>query len=213
VAPQAGSAHSANADDTARRSLARFAASHCAGDPHALNRDRPVDATLRRALAILDDEPTADASGAEARRARYDRWGLGCDELSSTVLCAGLRPRGATDQLADALLSAASAGEPRVVTLRELRGLNRLHCGTAVWTCENPDVVAAAVDALGSDCPALICTGGWPSPAAGRRPPACGCCARSARRTPCCTTTVTSISRACASSIAFSASPLGGCGG
>jgi uncharacterized protein (TIGR02679 family) len=147
------------------QTLTRFAASQCAGDPHALDRDRPLDATLRRALATLDDEPTADASGAEARRARYDRWGLGCDELSSTVLCAGLRPRGATGQLADALLSAASGGEPRVVTLRELRGLKRLHCGTVVWTCENPDVVAAAVDALGSGCPPLICTGGWPSTA------------------------------------------------
>jgi uncharacterized protein (TIGR02679 family) len=147
------------------QTLVRFAAAHCGGDPHALDRDRPLDAALRRALATIDDEPAADGSGAEARRARYDRWGLGCDELSSTVLCAGLRPRGAGVPVAAALLAAADGGEPRVVTLRELRGVDRLDCGEVVWTCENPDVVAAAVDALGPDCPPLICTGGWPSTA------------------------------------------------
>ena len=46
--------------------------------------------------------------------------------------------------------ASAAGGEPRVVTLRELRGVELLDCGPVVWTCENPDVVAAAVDALGS---------------------------------------------------------------
>jgi uncharacterized protein (TIGR02679 family) len=44
-------------------------------------------------------------------------------------------------------------------------GVEQLDCGPIVWTCENPDVVAAAVDALGVSCPPLICTGGWPSTA------------------------------------------------
>ena len=147
------------------QTLARFAAVHCDGDPHALDRDRPLDAVLRRALAALDEEPGADGAGAEARRAHYDRWGLGCDELSSTVLCAGLRPHAAGGPLPDALRASASGGEPRVLTLRELRGVEILDCGPIVWTCENPDVVAAAADALGSVCPPLICTGGWPSTA------------------------------------------------
>ncbi len=147
------------------QTLARFAAAHCDGNPHGLDRDRPLDPVLRRGLAALDDEPGADGAGAEARRARYDRWGLGCDELSSTVLCAGLRPRELGSPLPDALRAAASWGEPRVVTLRELRGIERLDCGHIAWTCENPDVVAAAADALGPACPPLICTGGWPSTA------------------------------------------------
>ena len=147
------------------QTLARFAAARCGGDPHALDRDRPLDAVLRRALAGLDGEPGADTAGAEARRARYDRWGLGCDELSSTVLCAGLRPCEVGSSLSAALRASASAGEPRVVTLRELRGIELLACGPIVWTCENPDVVAAAADALGPACPPLICTGGWPSTA------------------------------------------------
>lgn len=131
------------------QTLARFAAAHCFGDPHALDRGRPLDATVRRALATLDGD-TETERGAETRRARYDRWGLGCDELSSTVLCLGVWP-GSTD--------------PRVVTLRELRDVERIDCGPIVFTCENPDVVAAAADALGPDCAPLICTGGWASTA------------------------------------------------
>lgn len=131
------------------QTLARFAASRCQGDPHALDRDRPLDTTLRRALALLDGDTEAGA-GAEARRARYDRWGLGCDELSSTVLCLGVWP---------------GSSDPRVLTLRELRTITRLACGPIVFTCENPDVVAAATDALGPRCPPLVCTSGWPSTA------------------------------------------------
>ncbi|MDP1846842.1 MAG: TIGR02679 family protein [Solirubrobacteraceae bacterium] len=131
------------------QTLARFAAAHCQGDPHALDRDRPLDATVRRALAALDGE-TEPRRGAEARRVRYDRWGLGCDELSSTVLCLGVWP---------------GSADPRVLTLRELREVERLSCGPVVFTCENPDVVAAAADALGAGCAPLICTGGWSSTA------------------------------------------------
>ncbi len=111
------------------------------------------------------DGDSAPRDGAEARRERYDRWGLGCDELSSAVLCLGLRAIGSAP-LADALRTAAEHGEPRVVTLRELRGLEVLECGPVAFCCENPDVVAAAADALGAQCPALVCTGGWPSTAA-----------------------------------------------
>ena len=182
------------------QTLARFAAARCGGDPHALDRDRPLDAVLRRALAALDAEPGADTAGAEARRARYDRWGLGCDELSSTVLCAGLRPCEVGSPLSAALRASASGGEPRVVTLRELRGIELLACGPIVWTCENPDVVAAAADALGPACPPLICTGGWPSTACLRLAP----CDRrlGSRRF---VTTVTSTSRGCRFSTVCSA--------
>lgn len=146
------------------QTLARFAALHCAGDPHALDRGRPLDAIVRRALAHLDGDEGLDA-GAEARRERYDRWGLGCDELSSTVLCAGVRPTGA-HPLALALRASADAGQPRVVTLRELRDVDTLGAGADVFCCENPDVVAGAADELASGCPPLVCTGGWPSTAA-----------------------------------------------
>jgi uncharacterized protein (TIGR02679 family) len=93
------------------------------------------------------------------------RWGVGCDELTSTVVCLGLRPAG-SELLAVALRSAAAQGEPRVVTLRELRAVESLACGRSVYCCENPAVIAAAADDLGALCPALVCTGGWPSTAA-----------------------------------------------
>jgi uncharacterized protein (TIGR02679 family) len=70
--------------------------------------------------------------------------------LSSTVLCLGVWP---------------GSADPRVLTLRELRDIERIDCGVAVFTCENPDVVAAAAGALGSRCAPLICTRGWPSTA------------------------------------------------
>jgi len=145
------------------QSLPRFAARWCGGDPHALDRDKPLDGVLLRALAVLDGDPGGPV-GAAARRERYDRWGLICDELSGTVLCAGLRPSG--DSMLDrSLRLAAAAGEPRVLTLRELRDVTALACGPVVFTCENPDVVAAAADALAADCPPLVCTEGWPSTA------------------------------------------------
>ncbi|MEV4422647.1 TIGR02679 family protein, partial [Patulibacter sp. NPDC049589] len=149
--------------------LARFAAglrlgpASASGDPHALDRGTPLDGTVRRALAWLDDDGDAPG-GAEARRDRYDRWGVICDELSSTVLCAGLRPPGASP-LEAGLRAAAEAGEPRVLTLRELRGRDVLVIGPTVFVCENPDVVAAAADELGASCPPLVCTEGWPSAA------------------------------------------------
>ncbi len=132
------------------QTLARFAASCCGGDPHALDRDRSLDGAVRRALAALDGETDSGGGGAEARRARYDRWGLGCDELSSTVLCLGVWP---------------GCPQPRVLTLRELRGISCLACGPTVFTCENPDVMTAAADDLGENCPPLVCTSGWPSTA------------------------------------------------
>lgn len=142
-------------------SLVRFAAAHCGGDPHALDRDRHLDALLRRALAHLDGDP-APLTTAPARRERYERWGLACDELSSTVLTLGLQPTG-EGALEHRLRLAV--GEPQVLTLRELTGVRELHCGPSVFTCENPDVLAAAADELGAACPPFVCTEGWPSAA------------------------------------------------
>lgn len=142
-------------------SLVRFATIHCGGDPHALDRDRPLDALLRRALAHLDGDP-APLTTAAARRERYERWGLACDELSSTVLSLGLAPLGKS--ALERRLGLAP-GEPQVLTLRELRDVRELRCGPSVFTCENPDVLAAAADELGASCPPLVCTAGWPSAA------------------------------------------------
>jgi uncharacterized protein (TIGR02679 family) len=91
--------------------------------------------------------------------------GVDCDPLSATVLVHGLRPGGA-GLLARHLRESAGAGEPRRVTLRELeRAELGFGPGDALHVCENPAVVAAAADALGARCAALICSEGVPSTA------------------------------------------------
>lgn len=141
--------------------LAAFAARTCpGGNTHALDRGRPMDVLCLSALAHLNDEPTPRS--ASARREQWSAWGIICDELSVTVLAAGLAVAG--DGYVERCLTAAAAvGEPRRLTLRELRGVNRLEAGSEVFVCENPEVVAAAVTALGPACPPLICTEGQPS--------------------------------------------------
>jgi uncharacterized protein (TIGR02679 family) len=66
----------------------------------------------------------------------------------------------------------AAAGEPLVLTLRQLAGLDlstasdRDLAGTILNVCENPAVVAAAASELGRACPPLVCLEGAPSVAA-----------------------------------------------
>ena len=135
------------------------------GDPHALDPGAPLAGlALRAAMAIAGwDEPPASAS---ARRRLWCEVGVDCDALSAQVLVLGLAPLG-DGLLARQLRACAEAGEPRRVTLRELRG-SSLACppGTVVSVCENPAVVAAAADTLGARCAPLVCVEGVPSTAA-----------------------------------------------
>ncbi len=139
-------------------------AAEFAGDPHALDPGRPLGGLALRAAAVIagwsDVPPTA-----AARRQLWAEVGVDCDALSAQALVLGLRPRG-DGVLARQLREAAEAGEPRRVTLRELRR-NALAAapGEAVHVCENPAVVAAAADALGGRCAALVCVEGVPSTA------------------------------------------------
>ncbi|WCB95426.1 hypothetical protein DSM104299_04169 [Baekduia alba] len=141
--------------------LAAFAARTCpGGDTHALDRGRPMDVLCLSALTHLSDQPTPRSAG--ARREQWSAWGVICDELSVTVLTVGLSVAG--DGYVERCLAAAAAvGEPRRLTLRELRGVSQLDVGPEVFVCENPEVVAAAATALGSACPPLVCTEGQPS--------------------------------------------------
>ncbi len=128
--------------------LGRLAAEVC-GDAHALDEGRPV-ATLAlsaaRAMAI-------DSLPGEALTSRREIWaavGVHLDELSSTVLCLGL-PGDSLTPLGRILAAMRAAGEPSVLTLRQLRR----HDGPVlagdglVRLCENPVVVAAAAEELG----------------------------------------------------------------
>lgn len=132
-------------------------------DSHALDDDSRLGKLILRALATLhDEEPPTDAEG---RRRLWERSGVACDELSTSVLVAGLRPAG-DGPLAQGLRNWADAGEAALVTLAQLRHhpVGQLH--GQVFVVENPAVVAAALRRFGVDCPPLVCTAGWPSTAA-----------------------------------------------
>jgi uncharacterized protein (TIGR02679 family) len=148
--------------------LARLAAA-TTGDAHGLDDGRPL-ATLAQAAArvITGKAPTGDGSAAD-RRAVWAAVGVHLDELSSTVLCLGL-PGGTGTAVGRLLAVAAEAGEPCVLTLRQL-GRDRPTLGVGarrVWVCENPIVLASAADELGATSPPMVCVGGQPSTAAVR---------------------------------------------
>ncbi|MGH3985081.1 MAG: TIGR02679 family protein [Pseudonocardiaceae bacterium] len=138
-------------------------AQHVLGDPHALDEGTRLSNTVLRALAALHDEPPpTDAAG------RRDLWalhGVTGDELSTTVLVAGLATP-SSGALATTLRTWASAGQAAVVTLAQLRTAPELPGVTSVHVVENPSVLAMAVHRFGSACPPLVCTAGWPNTAA-----------------------------------------------
>jgi uncharacterized protein (TIGR02679 family) len=54
-----------------------------------------------------------------------------------------------------------------VLTLAELRDVSRLEgVGSLVSVCENPEVMASAIERFGAACPPLVCISGWPHVAA-----------------------------------------------
>ena len=149
--------------------IGRFAA-RVAGGAHALDDGEPL-ATLAlgaaRALAGLPDAGAGE-SPAQSRREAWAAVGVLLDELSSLVLCLGLR----ADRVSASgriLAAAGEAGEPVTLTLRQLvRNPPRWPAdlrGRAVRVCENPVVLALAADRLGSACPPLVCTNGQPGAA------------------------------------------------
>ena len=141
--------------------LGRFAA-RVAGRAHALDDGEPL-ATLAlgaaRALSGLES-----GGGAEWRREVWASVGLLRDEVSATVLTLGL-PGDSRSATGKALSALHEAGQPAVLTLRQVVR-DEIRAGAPlVFVCENPVVVATAADELGAACAPLVCTGGQPSAA------------------------------------------------
>ncbi|XVQ07147.1 TIGR02679 family protein [Spirillospora sp. CA-255316] len=145
------------------RPLAAFA-NDTLGDPHALDEGRRLSGLVLKALAcVYGIVPPREAS---ERRALWERAGIACDSLSTTVLVAGLRPSG-SDAMARSLNAWADAGQASVLTLAQLAEFPSLNgVGTQVWVTENPTIVALAVQRFGPRCPPLVCSSGWPNSAA-----------------------------------------------
>jgi uncharacterized protein (TIGR02679 family) len=142
-------------------------AAECCGDAHALDDGRPVGTLMLSAVRALAGLPFAAEGTADSRRAAWAAVGVHLDDLSSLVLCLGLTGDTRT-ALGRALAPYREAGQPAVLTLRQLRCHDEPLRAGLVRICENPVVVAAAADELGARCPPLVCVGGQPSAAGWR---------------------------------------------
>lgn len=146
--------------------LGRLAAT-ATGDAHALDDGRPLSTLSLGAVRVLAGAAPAGEGSAFERRAAWAAVGVHRDELSSTVLCVGL-PGGTATPVGRMVALAREAGEPCVLTLRQL-GRDQPNLGVGdvlVRVCENPIVLACAADELGPECPPLVCLSGHPSAAA-----------------------------------------------
>ncbi len=133
------------------------------GSAHALDADRSLTGLVFGAARVLGG--VGDGEGAAWRREVWASVGLLRDELSSTVLVLNLPA--ATDTPTGRMLAGLhEAGEPAVITLRQLRQPPRLRAGCTVSICENPVVTAEAADRLGAEAGPLVCIGGQPGVAA-----------------------------------------------
>ncbi len=142
-------------------------AAECCGDAHALDDGRPGGTLALSAVRALAGLPFAAEVSADSRRTAWARVGVHLDDLSSLVLCLGL-PGDTGTALGRLLAVQREAGQPAVLTLRQLRCHDAALPAGLVRVCENPVVVAAAADELGRGCPPLVCVGGQPSAAGWR---------------------------------------------
>jgi uncharacterized protein (TIGR02679 family) len=142
-------------------------AAECCGDAHALDDGRPVGTLALSAVRALAGLPFAAVGAAGSRRAAWAAVGVHLDELSSLALCLGLPGDNGT-ALGRTLASCREAGQPAMLTLRQLRCHDEPLRAAGVRICENPVVIAAAADELGAGCQPLVCVAGQPSAAVWR---------------------------------------------
>jgi uncharacterized protein (TIGR02679 family) len=133
------------------------------GDTHALDEGTRCSGLVLKALAaIYGTGPPMDT---QQRRELWERAGIADDELSSTVLVAGVHIDG-DDVVSKVLRVCAESGQAAVITLQQLRsGPGPSRVPDQVWVVENPSVLAMALRRFGPRCPPLVCTAGWPSSA------------------------------------------------
>jgi uncharacterized protein (TIGR02679 family) len=131
------------------------------GDPHALDVGTPLHGltiSLLAAGAGLGDEASA--------REVWAAWNVLVDPVSSNVAALNLPLIG--DGPA-AVIARAAAGTHVVLTHGQLTAAEvRWPPGMPCFSCENPSVLIAAEQRLGTACPPLVCTAGRPSDAVRR---------------------------------------------
>ncbi|WP_435591948.1 TIGR02679 family protein [Nocardia sp. bgisy118] len=140
-------------------------AANVLGNPHALDDGSRLHTIVVRALtALYDAQPPADAIGL---RQLWAQAGISDDELSSTVLTAGLPITDGDSVVGRILRTCADSGLAAVLSLQQLRAICRVpEVAETVWVVENPSILATALTRFGPHCPPMVCTSGWPSSAA-----------------------------------------------
>lgn len=135
------------------------------GDSHALDVGAALATVVLRAVSIQKRLPFPEDP--DQRRAAWAGVGVLADELSAPALVLNLTAS-PTNHTGRALSLAAEAGEPyRLSTRQLLRDPPTFQAipGDIVFLCENPSVVAAAANRLGSRSKPLLCTEGQPKTA------------------------------------------------
>ena len=126
-------------------------ANDVAGDAHALDHGRSLSTIVASAIRSTWWTARIEAlSPAQRRRAIWDSVGIITDELSTTALALNLCVGDTRSGLARILHIARECGEPIVLTLRQLIRHTVTFDPGVVFVCENPAVVIAAANALGS---------------------------------------------------------------
>jgi uncharacterized protein (TIGR02679 family) len=144
------------APETIQRTV--LAARMLGGDPHGLDVGTPLHGltmSLLRAAAGVDRDAPA--------REVWAVWNVLVDPVSSNVVALNLPLLGEGRVAAQlSMLRGAHA----VLTYGQLSACElRWSPGSPCFSCENPSVLIAAEQALGSSCPPLVCTSGHPSDA------------------------------------------------
>lgn len=129
------------------------------GDAHALDAGKPI---ARLVLAVWRhiEGDTVVSPAKERARAVWSRAGVLVNELARPALALNLPVEAGSTP-------AGAPGEPAYLSLRRLlREPPRWHVnGTAVFVCENPNLLAIAADRLGVGCAPFVCTEGMPGAA------------------------------------------------
>ncbi|MGH2916424.1 MAG: DUF2399 domain-containing protein [Solirubrobacteraceae bacterium] len=135
-----------------------LAARALAGDSHGLDVDTPLHGLT---IALL--RAAGGLAESVAAREVWAAWNVVVDPISSNVVALNLPAIGAGPV---AELARACTGTHVVLTYAHLLASEltwpRHH---PCFSCENPSVLIAAEQSLGTRCPPLICTGGRPSDA------------------------------------------------
>lgn len=124
------------------------------GDAHALDRDRALGRFVLRLSGLGGDD------GVLAWRSAWSSLGVLVDAVSASTLALNLQVLG---QGRLARVCDSMRGEPMRFTARQLESEDMSfpvrNC--TVFVCENPTVIAAAANALGAQCPPIVCVDGW----------------------------------------------------